>query len=350
MQIVVVGLSITSSWGNGHATTYRSLLAGLAQLGHQILFLEQDRPWYAAHRDLPSPPFCRTALYSGLDGLGPYAHAIATADLVVVGSYVADGAAVCRLVQREARGVTAFYDIDTPVTLAALAAERCEYLTPDVIPGFDLYLSFTGGPILRHIETRHGARAARALYCSADPVPPIKPDIEYDLGYLGTYSADRQPALEALLCGPACEWPRGRFAVFGPQYPDAVGWPGNVHRVEHCPPDQHQAFYAAQRFTLNVTRADMVRAGFSPSVRLFEAAACGTPVISDWWDGLDTLFTPGEEIVIAREGRDVLTALCETSEATRRELAERARARFLAHHTGRHRAAELVGYADEVRR
>ncbi len=349
MQIVVIGLSITSSWGNGHATTYRSLLAGLAQLGHQTLFLEQDRPWYADHRDLPQPPFCRTVLYSGLQQLAAHGSAIAAADLVIVGSYVADGPAVCRLVQREARGVTAFYDIDTPVTLAALAAGRCDYLTPEAIPGFDLYLSFTGGPTLRHIEHQYGARAARALYCSAEPVPPLAATPEYDLGYLGTYSPDRQPAVEALLCGPARQWPGGRFAVFGPQYPSEIAWPGNISRAEHCPPGQHRAFYAAQRFTLNVTRADMVRAGFSPSVRLFEAAACGTPIISDAWQGLDTLFTPGEEIVIARDGRDVLTALCETSEAARQDLAERARARFLAHHTGRHRAAELIGYAQEAR-
>ena len=219
-----------------------------------------------------------------------------------------------------------------------------------MIPGFDLYLSFTGGPTLRHIETCYGARTARALYCSAEPVAPTKAYIKYDLGYLGTYSADRQPALEALLCGPAREWPRGRFAVFGPQYPAAIAWPGNVRRVEHCPPDQHRAFYAAQRFTLNVTRADMVRAGFSPSVRLFEAAACGTPIIRAWWEGLDTLFTPGEDIIIARDGQDVLAALCDTTEPARRDMADRARARFSAHHTGRRRAAELVGYVQEVRR
>ena len=257
---------------------------------------------------------------------------------------------MCRLVQGLARGVTAFYDIDTPVTLAALASGRCEYLTAELIPGFDLYLSFTGGPILQHIECHYGARAARALYCSADPAPPLEAQAQYDLGYLGTYSADRQPVLEALLCRPAREWPRGRFAVFGPQYPAALAWPGNVRRTEHCPPDQHRAFYAAQRFTLNVTRADMVRAGFSPSVRLFEAAACGTPIISDWWEGLDTLFTPGEEIIIARDGQDVLTALTETTDAARRKMAERARARFLAQHTGRSRAAELVGYVQAVRR
>jgi spore maturation protein CgeB len=260
---------------------------------------------------------------------------------------------VCRLVQRHARGVTAFYDIDTPITLAALADNRCAYLTTELIPGFDLYLSFTGGPALQTLERRYHARAARALYCSADPAqnapdPQTRP--VFDLGYLGTYSPDRQPTLEALLCAPARAWPQGRFTVVGPQYPAEFDWPANVVRAEHSPPDQHRAFYASQRYTLNVTRADMIQAGFSPSVRLFEAAACGIPIISDWWPGLDTLFQPGEEIIIARGPQDVLAALRDTPEPTRQAMAERARHRVLQHHTGRHRAEELMAYVQEVRR
>ncbi len=350
---MVIGLSITSSWGNGHATTYRSLVAGLAQFGQDVLFLEQDRPWYAAQRDMPSPPFCQTRLYGQAADLAAHADAIAGADLVIVGSYVADGPAVCRMVQATARGVSAFYDIDTPVTLAALAQGTCDYITPGLIQGFDLYLSFTGGPTLRLIEQRYGAKRARALYCSADPAlnapdPAITPDC--DLGYLGTYSPDRQPPLDALLCTPARRWPEGRFNVTGPQYPATIAWPDNVQRAEHSAPDQHRAFYASQRFTLNITRADMIRAGYSPSVRLFEAAACGTPIISDWWPGLDTLFRPDVEIVVAHTPEDVLRALRDMPERARVAMAGRARARVLQHHTGRHRAAELLEYVRDVAR
>ena len=354
MKIVIIGLSITSSWGNGHATTFRSLIAGLAQFGEDVLFLEQDRPWYAAHRDMPHPPFCDTVLYADAAELAAHhGDAIAKADLVIVGSYVADGPAVCRMVQQTARGVTAFYDIDTPVTLAALAQGRCDYITPELIRGFDLYLSFTGGPTLRVIERRFGAKMARALYCSADPDlnapdPTAQPDC--DLGYLGTYSADRQPKLDRLLCTPARLWPEGRFNVTGPQYPATIDWPANVARSEHSAPDQHRAFYASQRYTLNITRADMIRAGYSPSVRLFEAAACGTPIISDWWPGLDTLFRPDVEIAIAHTPEDVLHTLRDTPDPVRVAMAERARARVLQHHTGRHRAAELMGYVREVGR
>ena len=352
MTIVIIGLSITSSWGNGHATTYRSLVSGLAECGQQIVFLEQDRPYYSAHRDLPAPAYCRTILYDGPAELtAAHGDLIAAADLVIVGSYVADGPAICRLVQQTARGVTAFYDIDTPVTLAALAENRCAYITPELAGGFDLYLSFTGGPTLRHIEQRYGVRAARSLYCSADPALNAPNPVSapaYDLGYLGTYSADRQPALDTLLCDPARRWSAGRFNVTGPQYPDAIQWPGNVVRAEHASPHEHPALYASQRYTLNITRADMIRAGYSPSVRLFEAAACGTPIISDWWPGLDELFQPGSEIIIARSAEDVLHALCGIPETTRRQIAQSARARVLQSHTGRHRAADLLRYVREV--
>ena len=354
MKIVIIGLSITSSWGNGHATTYRSLVAGLAQYGQDVLFLEQDRPWYSAHRDMPLPPFCDTILYQeAADLAGEHAAAIAAADLVIVGSYVADGPEVCRIVQEKARGVTAFYDIDTPVTLANLAQGRCDYITVDLVRGFDLYLSFTGGPTLRVIERRFGAKSARALYCSADPDlnapdPAVQP--AFDLGYLGTYSIDRQPKLDLLLCTPARLWAEGRFNVTGPQYPSTVHWPANVQRVDHSPPDEHRAYYASQRYTLNITRADMVRAGYSPSVRLFEAAACGTPIISDWWPGLDTLFRPDTEIIVAHKPEDVLRALRDTPDHVRMAMADRARSRVLQHHTGRHRAAELMGYVRDVNR
>lgn len=351
MSIVILGLSITSSWGNGHATTYRGLVRELVRRGHDVLFLERDVPWYAANRDLPVPPYGRTELYSSLEELRRrFEGAVLGADLVVVGSYVPEGVEVGAWVVRTARGTTAFYDIDTPVTLAKLARGDHEYLSPALIPEFDLYLSFTGGPILDRLERELGARAARALYCSVDPESyHEEPDeTRWDLGYMGTYSDDRQPALEALLLEPARRWPAGRYVVAGPKYPASVRWPDNVERIEHLPPGEHRRFYNRQRFTLNVTRRDMVDAGYSPSVRLFEAAACGTPIISDVWAGLDEFFSPGEEILIARSADDVLAILHDMPDADRRTLASRARARVLARHTAAHRAAELEGYVREV--
>ena len=354
LRIVILGLTITSSWGNGHATTYRGLVRGLARRGHEVLFLERDMPWYAANRDLPEPPYGQTRLYDRVDQLETvWAGALRGADLVVVGSYVPDGIEAGRIAQRLSGGLTAFYDIDTPVTLAALAEGSCEYLTPELLRNYDLYLSFTGGPTLNELETRLGARVARTLYCSADP-DVYRPDraaaTRWDLGYLGTYSADRQPAVDALLCRSAVAWRNGRFVVAGPQYPDTIEWPVNVERVEHLAPNRHRGFYCGQRFTLNVTRADMVRHGHSPSVRLFEAAACGVPIISDWWNGLDELFRPGEEIMIAGDSGEVLALLRTMPEARRQAIAAAARKRVLSAHTGDHRAAELERHvADAVR-
>ena len=351
LRIVILGLSITSSWGNGHATTYRGLMRELHNLGCDVLFLERDAEWYASNRDLPCPPYGRTEIYADLADLRRrFAERVRNADLVMVGSYVPEGIAVGQWVIKTARGVTCFYDIDTPVTLAGVERGGIEYLSRGLIARYDLYLSFTGGPILTRLEKKFGARMARALYCSVDPTLyyPDPRDIEWDLGYMGTYSADRQPALERLLSDPARRWPEGRFAVVGPQYPAGIRWPSNVQRIQHVAPRDHRAFYNAQRFTLNLTRASMVEAGFSPSVRLFEAAACGTPIISDAWPGLDTLFAPGKDILVAESGQETLRYLREISEAERLELGRRARERVLAAHTAHHRAGELIGYVLEL--
>ena len=341
MKLVVLGLSLSSSWGNGHATTYRALLKAFAARGHDILFLERETPWYAAHRDLGAPDFCRLALYADLTALDCWRGEVTAADMVMVGSYVPDGIAVGDWALRHARGVKAFYDIDTPVTLAALDHGEGSYVSTAQIPEYDLYLSFTGGPILDRLTGQYGAAMARALYCSVDPdiYRPLNLPWRWDLSYLGTYSADRQPMLERLLLEPARRAPDLRFAVAGPQYPDGIDWPANVERFDHVPPSDHPEFYGASRFTLNITRQAMVAAGHSPSVRLFEAGACGTAIISDRWKGLETLFRPGQ-IAIAEHAYDVLRVLGGGDRA-RTDLAEGARRQVLAAHTAAHRAAEL---------
>jgi spore maturation protein CgeB len=352
LRVVVLGLSITSSWGNGHATNFRALLAALDGRGHDVLFLERDVPWYAEHRDLPHPPYGRTALYGSLEQLrDEHASAVRDADLVIVGSYVPQGVEVGRWVQEAARGVKAFYDIDTPVTLAALGRGECEYLVPELISGYDLYLSFTGGPTLDYLEQTLGSPRARAFYCLVDPqaYAPSDGDRQWTLGYLGTWSADRQPVLDELLVAPARDLPDDAFVVAGPQYPAGIAWPSNVERIEHLPPAEHAGFYNAQRLTLNVTRADMVRAGWSPSVRLFEAAACGVPVVSDWWEGLDAFFSLGSEILVARSASEVVQHLADVDEERRAQIGAAARARVLAEHTAEHRADELEEHVAQIR-
>lgn len=366
LDIVILGLSITSAWGNGHATTYRALMRALVERGHRVLFLERDMPWYAAHRDLPVPPYGKTELYRSLGDLRRrFTRAIEHADLVIVGSYVPEGVAVGTWVTALASGRTAFYDIDTPITMARLAAGDFEYLSPDLIARYDMYLSFTGGPILQRIERQYGVARALPLYCSVDPAlyqprrwcrsrrlagsahGPSWTRRCWDLGYLGTYSEDRQPALERLLLEPARRWPEGWFFVGGPQYPEDIAWPENMVRAGHVSPAEHAAFYNAQRFTLNVTRRDMIEAGYSPSVRLFEAAACGTPILSDAWEGLDSFFAIGSELLVVESAEQVCHYLATYDEEQRIALAARARARVLAEHTAAHRAATLECYLFE---
>ena len=349
-RIVILGLSITSSWGNGHATTFRGLVRELTRRGHQVLFLERDVPWYRDTRDLTQPPGQRTELYGSLDELHQrFADDVAAADLVILGSFVPDGAEVGRWIVRTARGVTAFYDLDTPVTLDRLARGDLDYLAPDLIPLFDMYLSFTGGPTLARLERDHGAPCARALYCAVDPdiYRPLGTEPTTDLGYMGTYSADRQPALERLLIEPARACPARRFRVAGPLYPADLTWPDNVERVSHLAPADHAAFYGDLCFTLNLTRRAMARAGYSPSVRLFEAAACATPILSDPWPGLETLLVPGREILVVRSAGEVVDAMRRFGREQRQILGQRARRVVLTRHTAEHRAVELEGYLAE---
>ncbi|HVZ07485.1 CgeB family protein [Rhodopila sp.] len=350
-DIVVLGLSLSSSWGNGHATTWRALIRGLAELGQKVLFLERDQPWYAANRDLPVPDFCELGLYGSRAELySRYGSRIAEARAVLCGSYLPEGIAVIDDILALVRGPCGFYDIDTPVTVAALARKDCDYLAARQIRAFDFYLSFTGGPMLGLLSDRYEARRPVAFHCAVDAerYQPVAVPPRWDLGYLGTFSADRQPALERLLLEPARRLPQCRFVVAGPQYPDDIAWPANVTRIAHVAPAEHPAFYAAQRFTLNITRADMIAAGWSPSVRLFEAAACATPIISDDWPGLTDLLPAPTAILIAEDSDAVTHILRHVSDTARRRMAAEARSIVLKAHTGQARARVLLRLLDAL--
>ncbi len=350
MNIVILGLSITSSWGNGHATTYRGLVRELSRRGHHLLFLERNTPWYARHRDLRAVEGAKIELYESIPDLQRrFAPLIAGSEAVIVGSYVAEGIALGQWVTSIAEGTTAFYDIDTPVTIEALENSTCDYLSVDLVGAYGVYLSFTGGPLLERLASTYGARRTAPLYCSVDPELYFPEGVprRWDLGYLGTYSADRQPALDALLREFADEG-QYRFVVAGPQYPETINWPTNVHRIEHLAPGQHRRFYSQQRFTLNLTRAAMTKVGYSPSVRLFEAAACGAPIISDRWPGIESFFVPGREILLAKGAKEVLGFLTDVSEQESSDIASRALKRVLRDHTSARRAQELEEILQQV--
>ena len=241
MKILILGLSITSSWGNGHATTFRALCRELHRRGHSIAFLEKDVEWYRSNRDLPQPSYVDLHLYAEwtVDGADIAKREASDADAVVVGSYFPDAIAATALLKQDCTAPILFYDIDTPITMAALRLHgQCEYLRAQDVPLYAAYLSFTGGPVLREIEQSLGSPMAVPFYCSVDPElyhrTSVKREFACVLSYLGTYAADRQPKLMALLNAPAASLPEERFLVAGPMYPADTTWSANVVTHPHA--------------------------------------------------------------------------------------------------------------------
>jgi spore maturation protein CgeB len=354
MKIVIFGLTITSAWGNGHATTFRSLVKALARRGHHVEFIEKNVEWYKNNRDLPKPEYCKLRLYkdwkSSRQGL---IQMCSDADAVIIGSYFPDAINATKAIVEAGFGPILFYDIDTPITLAGLRANgSVEYLDASLIPHYAAYLSFTGGPALKELEECFGARQAIPFYCSVDPDlykrSSLREAFQVDLSYLGTYASDRQPKLMRLLNEPAALLPNYRFLVAGAMYPQEITWQPNVSRFTHVSPPDHPAFYSSARFTLNLTRENMVTAGYSPSVRLFEASACGAAILSDDWEGLDEFLSPGEQILLPREEHDVADILLHLPDAERRKIGNSARERIFADHTSMHRACQFEDIVSSI--
>ena len=346
MLIVVFGLTISSSWGNGHATLWRGLCGALARRDHRVIFFERDVPYYAMNRDLWDIPGGELVLYRDWSEVVPLAERhLAGADVAIVTSYCPDGVEAAELVLSSPAEVRVFYDLDTPVTLANLnEGKEVAYIGSQGLAGFDLVLSYTGGAALDALRTRLGAKRVAPLYGSVDPAihrrVAAQPHYAADLSYLGTYAADRQAALQTLLIEPAQHRPSQRFLIGGAQYPAEFPWLGNIFFVRHLPPSEHPAFYSSSRLTLNVTRSAMARMGWCPSGRLFEAAACGVPILSDSWPGLEHFFAPGGEILVAEEREDAIAALDLSADDLAR-IARAAQERTMAEHTADQRVREL---------
>jgi spore maturation protein CgeB len=348
MKLVIFGLTLSSSWGNGHATLWRGLIRALARAGNEVVFFERDVPYYAAHRDLTSLSHARLFLYASWHSIASVANThIRDAEVVIVTSYCPDAIAACRQIfDSGTRAVRVFYDLDTPVTLARVAVgESVDYLPPEGLRGFDLVLSYTGGDALTALKQHLGATRVAPLYGHVDPdahCPVNRNDAQAAaLSYLGTFAADRQRALERLFVQPARLRPEQRFVLAGSGYPQDFPWQPNIWFKQHIAPGAHPEFFCSSKLTLNITRADMAACGYCPSGRLFEAAACGTPVLTDQWQGLEQFFTPGEEILVAHSTEDAIAAI-ELPAATLLRIATAARERTLAEHTSAHRARQLI--------
>jgi spore maturation protein CgeB len=349
LRIVIFGLTISSSWGNGHATPWRAIIRGLHELGHEVSFYEKDVRYYAKRRDFSDWPYSDLVFYEDWQQVRRKARAAAReADAVVFTSYLPDGAAIIDDLARINGPLKVFYDLDTPVTLNALkGSTSLDYLSAKQIPSFDLYLSFTGGRVLNELRQTWGAKRVVPLYGCVDPHTHFPVNLPGHfrcfLSYMGTYAADRQSKLEHLFLKPAQKFPTMQFFLAGSMYPEDVrnALPRNVRQFEHVSPKDHPALYSSSRATLNLTRADMAEYGFCPSGRLFEAAACGTPILSDRWEGIEQFFKPNEEILLVSSTQDVLTAL-NRSDKDLAAIAERAKQRTLSEHTGEARAKEMI--------
>jgi len=353
LKIVVFGLSITSSWGNGHATTYRALLAALHKRGHQIVFFEKNEEWYASNRDMPAPDFCQVRLFDRWrSALPAVRHELEDCDVAIAGSYFPEGIRIADELANSKVPIKIFYDIDTPITLNKLRAGGAEYLQPQQVRNFDLYLSFTGGPILDQIKHEFQAPCALPFYCSFEPQKyhprGVYRRYQCDFSYMGTYAADRQKKLDELFVAPALNAPTRKFLLAGPQYPARIKWPRNLRRIKHLSPRWHPHFYSSSRLTLNVTRQAMAEWGFCPSVRLFEAAACACPIISDTWPGLDTILKTGEEVLVAENSNEVISFLDAIDDLQLQRIGHSARERVLAEHSSSRRAQEFEHHVSSV--
>ena len=352
MKITIFGLTITSSWGNGHATPYRALLRALAGMGHRIVFYEQDTEYYRLRRDFAGGDYCDVRLYESWEDARTKAlREAAHSDVVINASYCPDGARIVDQVLELARPLHVFYDLDTPVTLRSLAAGELDYLRREQMPAFDLYLSWTGGESVAELEERWQVRLARPLYGCVDADlygrAAGREEFLCDLSYMGTYAPDRQEKLDRLFLEPSRRMPQASFVLAGTLYPWQWQWGENVRRFDHVPPAEHPAFYSSARATLNITREDMARVGYCPSPRLFEASACRSAILSDYWPGLETFLQPGEEIFIVETAEDVLQVLA-SSDGLLSRAAARARERVLAEHTGMQRARQLLACIEEA--
>jgi len=357
MKIAIFGLTISSSWGNGHATLWRGLCKALAKLGHEFVFFERDAPYYATSRDWPSlPPAVgesKLVLYSDWALVeSRVRRELAECDTAIVSSYCFDAQAATDAILDARHPLAVFYDLDTPVTLDGLrSGKQVSYIPWRGLGDFDLVLSYTGGAALEALRSDLCAQRVRALYGHVDPEvhQPVAPVERYraTLSWLGTYSADRQVMLEELFVAPARLRYQDKFLIGGAQYPEHFPWSDNVYFVHHLPPQEHAAFFSSSRLTLNVTREPMARMGWCPSGRLFEAAACAAAVLSDEWCGLEDFYTPGEQVLVARTTAETLDAL-DMSDAELHAIGRSARERTLDEHTSLHRAKQLIHYLEEI--
>jgi spore maturation protein CgeB len=359
MQIAFYGSSLLSSYWNGAATYYRGILAALAAHGHRITFYEPDAYDRQKHRDIEPPEWAEVRVYPATaDALRQVIAEARRADVVVKASGVGvfDDELLAGLIAAARPGaLRLFWDVDAPATLAEIATDATHPLRA-ALPSLDLVLTYGGGPPVVNAYEALGARRCVPVYNALDPAThfPAAPDPRFagDLGFLGNRLPDREARVEAFFIEPARRMPERRFLLGG------AGWesralPPNIRAIGHVYSHQHNAFNATPLAVLNIARDSMASTGFSPATRVFEAAGAAACVITDAWAGIELFLEPATEILVARDGREVMEHLGALTPERGRAIGERARARVLAEHTYARRAAlvdELLAQTMRERR
>ena len=340
LSIAFFGSSLVSAYWNGAATYYRGILQALAARGHRITFYEPDAFDRQAHRDIPDPSWARVVVYpvDGTDGVLRALDEARRCDLIVKASGVGvfDALLEARVPAVKRPGALAvFWDVDAPATLDRVAADP-EDPFRQLIPAYDMILTYGGGPPVVSAYQRFGARGCVPIYNGLDPAThyPVAPEPRFacDLGLIANRLPDRERRIEEFFLAVAADLPQQRFVLGGNGWSDKP-LPPNIAYLGHVYTRDHNAFNASARAVLNVSRDSMAAYGYSPATRVFEAAGAGACIITDAWEGISQFFEPGREILVAPNGPAVAEILARLTPRDARRIGEAARARALAEHT-----------------
>jgi spore maturation protein CgeB len=347
MRIAFYGSSLLSSYWNGAATYYRGLLGGLASIGHKIVFFEPDAFDRQNHRDIDPPDWAEVVVYPAtIEGVHQVLGRAHEADVVFKASGVGvfdDELLAGSMARAAPHALRCFIDVDAPATLAAAHADASHPLR-NALRSLDLVVTYGGGPPVVESYRRLGAKLCVPIYNALDPAShhpvPAEPRFASDIAFLANRLPDREARVENFFLDAAASLPQKSFLLGGNGWDDKA-MPPNVRRIGHVPTRDHNAFNCSSLAVLNVARDSMAEVGFSPATRVFEAAGAGACLITDAWEGIEVFLSPGEEVLVARDGQDVREHVAALTEARARQIGERARARILAEHTYDKRALQL---------
>jgi spore maturation protein CgeB len=347
VKIAFYGSSLLSSWWNGAATYYRGLLRDLAGRGYDVTFYEPDAYDRQRHRDMEPQPWARSVIYQPTtEGLRDVLGQARDADIVIKASGVGifDDELIEGVVEHAAaHALTIFWDVDAAATLAEMK-HAADHPVRRALHSLDLVLTYGGGPPVVEAYEGFGASRCVPVYNALDPTThcPVEPDPRFaaDLSFLGNRLPDREARVEEFFLAPARSLPGRSFLIGGNGW-ESKQMPANVRQLGHVFTTEHNAFNCTPLAVLNVARDSMADVGFSPATRVFEAAGAAACLITDAWEGIELFLRPDEEVLVARDGKDVAEHVRALTPERARRIGEAALRRVLREHTYAHRGEQV---------